>query len=422
MIANYVIPECNLSNLEANIDKLNRVAEKLGLNSIRHINNGVDHVDFMSKYKQNQTGSLWISEENFDETRHEKLGPVRNWLSITIDGDQPKFNGWTFYATLLPIPTDDGIENQIRKVPGIEEDIPSKYRTLVGQCDHCNQNRNRKETYLVRNEQGDYKVVGSSCLKDFLGHSDPHSIAKYLELFQIIVESQNISDDDWGFNRGSQDSYVTLSVLSATAAVIEAVGWKSKGDAYNYGGVSTADNVMVLFTPYNRLTAVERKFVENITFNDKHIEKAIKIFDWMKSIDSETQNDYLYNLSLLSRCSTIGYKSVGILCSAAIAYDRSLAKKDTNKIYANSQHVGKIKERLEMELTVNRVFDKETDFGLTRIHHMNDASGNYFVWFASSEGLEVGRTYKAKATIKAHSEFNGIKQTIVNRVTPIKGK
>ena len=35
--------------------------------------------------------------------------------------------------------------------------------------------RNRRETFIVVHENGDQKMVGSDCIKDFLGHVDPHT-------------------------------------------------------------------------------------------------------------------------------------------------------------------------------------------------------------------------------------------------------
>lgn len=99
-----------------------------------------------------------------------------------------------------------------------------------------------------------------------------------------------------------------------------------------------------------------------------------------------------------------------------------MTKKVEEKAYNNSVHVGEEKERIETTLTVNRVFPKETNFGVTYIYHMNDPNGNYFVWFASTAALEVGETYDVKATVKQHSEFNGVKQTVVTRVKPINNK
>src|SRR5699024_12772450 len=52
--------------------------------------------------------------------------------------------------------------------PGVDETIDSSGYT-VGTCHHCQINRYRTNTYVVRHDDGTQKFVGSTCLKDFLG-------------------------------------------------------------------------------------------------------------------------------------------------------------------------------------------------------------------------------------------------------------
>jgi hypothetical protein len=49
---------------------------------------------------------------------------------------------------------------------------------------------------------------------------------------------------------------------------------------------------------------------------------------------------------------------------------------------------------------------------------MVDEAGHSFTWFCSGKPLEEGKVYEVKATVKKHDEYKGVKQTIVNRVTP----
>ena len=417
MIWSYIIPECNLSRLEELIEKINKQATKLNLKPITISNDGVDHRQLY--VKKGDRKSTWVNEDSFDDDKHIKQGQVRNWLLITVDGEQPKFNGWTFCATLMPVPTDTGIENMIRKVPGVLHNVPTEYRDRAGECDHCKQNRRRNETYIVFSEEDGFKMVGSSCIKDFLGHTDPHAIAKYLELLNTFdVSCSNIDED--GYFKSENSSYLAKSVLAQTSAVIRVFGWTSKKQVWNQKyGTATATRVGTYLLPPHILSSEEKKEQKESAVTDEDIERGEKIFEYLESIDRETENEYMYNLSLLGRSSCIGSKSLGILCSAVVAYDRELAKKASFKDYSSSEYVGDIKERREMNITVDRIFEKEGDFGLTKIHHMIDELGNYLVWFCSGVGLQVGDTYKVKATVKKHSEYNGVKQTIVNRVTPI---
>ncbi|HTW80290.1 MAG TPA: UvrD-helicase domain-containing protein [Terracidiphilus sp.] len=49
------------------------------------------------------------------------------------------------------------------------ETVPNAYLDDPEKCEHCNTRRHRNETYILKNDDGGYKQVGSSCLHEFLG-------------------------------------------------------------------------------------------------------------------------------------------------------------------------------------------------------------------------------------------------------------
>ena len=48
---------------------------------------------------------------------------------------------------------------------------------------------------------------------------------------------------------------------------------------------------------------------------------------------------------------------------------------------------------------------------------MHAAAARTVVWFASNKTLDEGESYHVKLTVKKHDEYNGWKQTMVNRVS-----
>src|SRR5690625_198855 len=86
-------------------------------------------------------------------------------VDVTVSGQPPKFAGWSIVARVDALPNDSFV---VVNAPGVDETIDSSGYT-VGTCDHCQINRYRKETYVVRHEDGNERFVGSTCLKDFLG-------------------------------------------------------------------------------------------------------------------------------------------------------------------------------------------------------------------------------------------------------------
>lgn len=82
---------------------------------------------------------------------------------------------------------------------------------------------------------------------------------------------------------------------------------------------------------------------------------------------------------------------------------------------AKSEWVGEVGKRLDFELTVKFVTSYEGAYGTTYVHGFRDAAGNTLVHKGSWLGLEKGQVVKLKATVKDHSTYQGVKQTLLAR-------
>ena len=97
-------------------------------------------------------------------------------------------------------------------------------------------------------------------------------------------------------------------------------------------------------------------------------------------------------------------------------------KKDKILTKNNSEFVGQVKDRgtFDLTLTFRKGFD--TDFGVSFLNTLKDAQGNVFTYWGSSFlDVEVDSTITVKATIKDHREYDGTKQTVINRPKIIEG-
>lgn len=80
-----------------------------------------------------------------------------------------------------------------------------------------------------------------------------------------------------------------------------------------------------------------------------------------------------------------------------------------------SEHIGKVGDKVDMEVTHTRTGYYDTQFGTTWVHNFKDAAGNILIWKTSAcAGFEKDNL-RIKGTIKAHDEYNGIKQTVLTR-------
>ena len=68
-----------------------------------------------------------------------------------------------------------------------------------------------------------------------------------------------------------------------------------------------------------------------------------------------------------------------------------------------------------MEATVERVAWYDSDWGYINIYTFVDTKGNYLVWRTSATHLKKGERVSLRGTIKEHSEYNHIKETVLTR-------
>ena len=73
-----------------------------------------------------------------------------------------------------------------------------------------------------------------------------------------------------------------------------------------------------------------------------------------------------------------------------------------------------IKDRITIEIQDSKIVTSwETEYGMTVIHKIVDVDGNVYTWKISKAIDEKAK--KIIGTVKAHNEYNGIKQTELTR-------
>lgn len=390
----YAIPEANLPTFNRRIEKLNKRARKLGVPEIQVEQIGIE-----------------------DRKVNKDSSATYRVIFVKVFGAAPKIAGWTFIATIHPVSDENGalIGNEVRPVPG--QEIPAQYRNATLHCDHCHTDRRRNDVFVVRNEAGETKQIGRNCLRDFLGHTNPEM---YAALAEMIRDAHDFAEDSEEYCGGGHGKYrVPLDeVLTKSACLIRCEGWLAKSKA-GIGESCTSSEVFGwLFDPKWRSSDKWHGVKPQITEADKHT--ADEVEEWLQAIDPNTDNDYMYNLSLLGRAKMIEQRQVGIAASAISSFlreqEREINRRKLADLHKASAYVGELKQRLEFNLTLEFTREYSSDFGVTTLYKFVDESSNVIVWWSSNNlEIEVGQTVTVKATIKKHEERDGIKQTVVTR-------
>lgn len=117
----------------------------------------------------------------------------------------------------------------------------------------------------------------------------------------------------------------------------------------------------------------------------------------------------------VERCEFVG-KQADAITSAMDKMDAA------NAMRAASGHVGKLGERIEIPVTVERVYSFERGvFNAPWINEtchiitMRDVAGNAIVAKGTRFYAEAGEAFTLRATVKDHGEYKGEKQTTVQR-------
>ncbi len=393
----YSVVDYNIPTLIEQIAKLNKKAKKLGVPAI----------------------VLTISEQPTKVIRDTWDRIKRAYYTATVTGEAPKMDGWRLLAVLAPIESGDTVLNLVKEVPGSV--CPAEYREVVGICTHCNKTRRRNETFVVQHDDGRTECVGRSCIKDFLGHADPHKYASWATLlFEAISMGDKDPDEYWGCGERPDPSHEIMPFLAWTASVVDHMGWKAKSQCQD-GEASTCGTVCWLLgrIPENK---EERQAWEDAREKcnptDEHKKQAQDAVEWVKTLDPGT-NNYLFNIQALGNASLITLKNTGLAASIIQAYRKHLGFVAESKKQVVSNYFGEIKVRAEYTLTLIKEQAFESDWGTSFMERFLDEAGNVAIWWASScpEQMKIGETYKVKATVKAHSEYQGVKQTVLTRVS-----
>lgn len=390
------IPAWNLDRLDAKVKQLNKRAAKLGLAPFSYT-------------KELRS----IADPSINITTY--IGPIPRIevADITFHGEGPKVNGWKFVGSLDHVTFPEDV--LVKTVPG--EVIPEQYFHADANCDHCNNIRRRRDTFVIQNEEtGEYKQIGRQCSKDYIGH-DPENIARLLSSFWSFV---NTAEDSMGYGSGSYTpEYDPREVLQLTIRSIKLYGWLSRSAASENQTASVSRIMYLLTKPLPKMVDEWRKewarfdSVKDLDAENAEIDAAIAWLD-----QQEANNEYMHNLKAIAKMKNIPMRLFGFWTSLVAAYQRAQDRLEKAKRELKvSAYVGTVKDRMDMTVTVKRMSGFSSHYGWVTVVNMVKDTGETIVWMANTDPkMYIGDKYVITATIKKHEEYKDWKQTHVSRV------
>lgn len=411
----YRIHEFRMPRAQEKLDALNRRGLRLGCPPAKMTQVGVEDVPVFEK----------DCEGRIVEPRRQ-IG-VNRYILVTVNGAAPKFAGWTLAACIEN--TDGG--NIMRKAPDCLVELDPRFRTCASGCEHCNQTRNRKETFVVIHEAGAQKLVGRDCIRDFLGHDSPDNILARAEwsigLEGCLGEFEDGMDCGGGWTRDTRATIETLLAYAACATrVYGFISGTRAREARDCGKnlESTGQTALRWMTPPRpNMTKEERDERQKPTDVDTARGIAARAFV-LDTLGNRTDlSDFENNLLVICRAETVDEKNTG-LAAFVVEYharetEKTLAREREAKAGAASTHYGTPKVRVKgVAVRYLRSIGYESQYGAGFFHFFTTVEGGHILKWSTGtpmDDVQPGTEYRATFTVKAHDDYKGTKQTSITR-------
>lgn len=387
----YRIPAENRGELAAKFEKLAKRAERIGVPA--------------PTFTVVETESRVVDGQVFEAD------------IITVDGEAPRYAGWGLLGTIELDHEEPDTPNVVGIVPGLDIEIDPEWRATGDRCDHCGvANRGRSKLVIVEHETGERKIVGTTCLRDFLGHTAPDAIAAWCEMLAELDDEVREFEESRG---GGETRFDPEAYLAFVARSIRENGWVSRGSA-GWTDTATADDAAT-----EMRLAFGGQLPKGMTEADRpappteaELTAAREAIAWGRE---QSGSSYLDNVAAVCQKGSIRHKHFGIIASVVASHQKAQARwieeKARREAQKDSEHFGEVKDRVEIAGTVTFVRFFDGDYGTRALVKILTDEGNMVTWWCSNadNAPAQGDKVSGKATIKGHDVYEGVAQTTITR-------
>lgn len=316
-----------------------------------------------------------------------------------------KVGDYSFVASLEWV--EEAQENLIKK---ISEDIyvPEIYKTRR-ECDHCNTKRYRKSTIILKNnETDDYIQVGKSCVKDYTG-VDLGRYAAYLSFFDDLEQYLQECEKD-NITR-IKPMYKVSYILEQAAEEVRHHGYISKSKSWELETDSTSSRVFMMITNYIDYYTGKKTYETYKEISKEAKETVENVYSFYRDLDSS--DDYVNNIKTILKTDYVVADKIGLVVSAIGTKLRIENQNREKEQKAQSNYVGEVGQKITFKAIPECVYSGSSQFGWVYIYKMK--VGNDEIVWTTSKDLAPDTELEFTATVKAHEEYRGCKQTEITR-------
>lgn len=318
----------------------------------------------------------------------------------------------------------------VKEVPG--QSIPSLYFKTNCSCNHCESKRFRKVVYIVKKDY-EYKQIGSSCLKDFLGHGPVEEILKYYAEFSLLSMFGNQDPDDMG-GRGFGYMDVRLQkdeTMGHFIKLIDKYGFMSKKKAMEFDKASTSQRYDWLLATHQGFNNVKKEDLNvldkeqlDLIFNSDLTEEQNSRIEEIKTkvmALNDQENSFNHNCKNLIQSDYWTYKDLSFIAAMVAIFGSKKKEEETKepKEVKTSSWLGYEGDRVNVKnvkIETTRSFDSA--WGISWMHNGVDEAGNKIMFYnknclVDNDGDIIPSLV---GSIKDRKIFKDVKQTVLTRV------
>ena len=335
-------------------------------------------------------GTLTINVNKIHQHSSETQPIKIRCIQVEVEGIY-KIDGWQFLGTIQF--TKNG--NIIRLADSSFSDkIPEKYKNTPPICEHCGTIRNRKDTYLIYNaERNEFKQVGRTCLLEYTRGLDATVCADIMSCLDKMIEYTDYICDYDTFQSNTGYGVSTREAQGYATALVKKFGY-NKSDSENPTSHDLA-NLLFGFNIADRLSDIKPDYslIEEIN-------------NWLDTVNDNY--GYLYNAKLAWLNQFCEARDLGLIASLISTY-----LKIKNRTFS-SNYVGNIGDKIEIKPVSVRVLYSQqwSYYSYSYKLELKDNEGNIYIWSTTNMPTDEDTI---KATVKEHTEYKGIKQTVITR-------
>lgn len=363
---------------------------------IQSIIRQVNKYGFSADYKEISREIKEVPFYRIDSNVKIKLGTVPVQV-VNYEFNMPDFKIGD-YTPVAVIEHDvvinvDNVKNMVHLINGFEN-APKEWWTIAGHCDDCNDSYSRKKTVmLLNNKTGTFRQIGTSCLKRYLGITCFNVIHNFMLVEELVEEELAM----YGDYLPSEKKYVkTVDLLGYVYTMYDAMGG------------------------YIKNVTIEKAWQAVINPNAAEIpefarERANNTIEFFKNLNNDEElNDFARNirtavLAEYTKCS-------GYIAYAPLLQEKLIAKQTKHEEAMSSNYVGNVRDKITADVIVTSCTGFDGQYGYMFVNTFQDVNKNIFVWITGTKSYEIGTKLKLMGTVKAHNEYNGVKQTVLTRV------